>query len=265
MDTFIAMMFSSEQEELYYLDCMGYFLIFMAACTFFTLLFENVPYGRHASSKYGFPVNVKFAWFVQELPAFMVPLCLVLWTSSAKTSQLPNRLLIAMYFCHYVQRSLVYPFLIRGGKPTPVVSFALAFVFCIYNGYMQIRYLSHYAEYPTGWVTHPCFIIGSALWLVGWLVNVHSDHILRNLRNPGETGYKIPRGGVFEYVSGANFLGEITEWAGFALAGYSVHSASFSIFTLVVLANRAVAHHRWYINKYEDYPKSRKALIPFVF
>lgn len=35
---------------------------------------------------------------------------------------------------------------------------------------------------------------GSLLWLVGWLMNVHSDHILRNLRKPGETGYKIPTG-----------------------------------------------------------------------
>ncbi|MEQ2177846.1 hypothetical protein GOODEAATRI_007833 [Goodea atripinnis] len=48
---------------------------------------------------------------------------------------------------------------------------------------------------------------------------------------------------MFEYVSGANFLGEITEWVGFALAGHSAHSSAFSIFTTVVLANRAVAHH----------------------
>jgi hypothetical protein len=26
------------------------------------------------------------------------------------------------------------------------------------------------------------------------VINIHSDHILRNLRKPGETGYKIPRG-----------------------------------------------------------------------
>ncbi|XP_068603519.1 3-oxo-5-alpha-steroid 4-dehydrogenase 1 [Brachionichthys hirsutus] len=258
-------MFSSEMEELYILDCMAYIMVLMAACTFVTLLFENVPYGRYASSKYGLPVNVRLAWFVQELPALAVPLFLVFWTTSAKTALLPNRVLIVMYFCHYIQRSLVYPFLIRGGNATPFASFVLAFVFCIYNGYMQIRYLSHYAEYPARWVTHPRFIIGSVLWLVGWLLNVHSDHILRSLRKPGESGYKIPTGGMFEYVSGANFLGEITEWAGFALAARSVHSSAFAIFTTVVLASRAVAHHKWYLTKFEDYPKSRKALIPFLF
>lgn len=38
------------------------------------------------------------------------------------------------------------------------------------------------------------FSVGFCLWLIGMLVNIHSDHILRNLRKPGETGYKIPRG-----------------------------------------------------------------------
>lgn len=265
MEALLSALFSSPEQELSSLDCMAYFMLFMAACSFVTFLFEDVPYGRYTTGKYGFPVNAKFAWFVQELPAFLVPFCLIVWASSSKTSVLENQLLIAMYMCHYTQRSFIYPFLIRGGKPTPFGSFAMAFIFCIYNGYMQIRYLSHYAEYPAHWVTHPCFIIGSFLWLVGWLVNVHSDHILRNLRKPGETGYKIPRGGVFEYVSGANFLGEITEWAGFAVAGHSVHSSAFAVFTTVVLASRAVAHHKWYLSKFEDYPKNRKALIPFLF
>ncbi|XP_041867472.1 3-oxo-5-alpha-steroid 4-dehydrogenase 1 [Melanotaenia boesemani] len=265
MDALLSFIFHSEEDELFVLDCMAYFMVFMAVCTFVSLLFENVPYGRYATSKYGFPVNVKFAWFVQELPSLLLPVCLVVWTSSAKTSRLPNQLLIMMFLCHYIQRALIYPFLIRGGKATPFLSFFLAFIFCIYNGYMQVRYLSHYAEYPAYWVTHPSFIIGSVLWLAGWLINLHSDHILRNLRKPGETGYKIPRGGMFEYVSGANFLGEIMEWAGFALAGHSVHSAAFAIFTAVVLASRAVAHHKWYVNKFEDYPKKRKALIPFLF
>ncbi|XP_029370807.1 3-oxo-5-alpha-steroid 4-dehydrogenase 1 [Echeneis naucrates] len=265
MDALFSRLFASEEQELFFLDCMAYFMVFMAGGTLVALLFENVPYGRYASSRYGFPVNAKLAWFIQEMPALFVPLFLVVGTSPAKTSKLPNQLLIGMYFCHYVHRSLIYPFLLRGGKSTPFASFILACVFCLYNGYMQIRYSSHYAEYPADWVTSPCFIAGSVLWLVGFLVNVHSDHILRNLRKPGETDYKIPIGGMFEYVSGANFLGEITEWAGFALASQSVQSSAFAIFTTVVLTSRAVAHHKWYHAKFEDYPKSRRALIPFLF
>ncbi|XP_060720838.1 3-oxo-5-alpha-steroid 4-dehydrogenase 1 [Tachysurus vachellii] len=265
MENVVRSLLGSEEEELYILDCLAYLMLLMALGTFFTLLFENTPYGRYTSSTYGFPVHVKVAWFVQELPAFLLPLSLILWASPLKITVLPNQILLGMYFCHYVQRSLLYPFLIRGGKPTPFASFALAFLFCFYNGYLQVRYLSQYADFPQGWVSHPCFITGSCLWFLGWIINLHSDHILRNLRSPGETGYKIPRGGAFEYVSGANFLGEIVEWVGFALAAHSVHSFAFAFFTFIVLSNRAVSHHKWYLEKFEDYPKSRKALIPFVF
>uniref|UniRef100_A0A673IBJ9 3-oxo-5alpha-steroid 4-dehydrogenase (NADP(+)) n=1 Tax=Sinocyclocheilus rhinocerous TaxID=307959 RepID=A0A673IBJ9_9TELE len=251
MDAILKTLFSSEEQEVYVLDCLSYLIMVMAFITFVTLLFEHVPYGRYASRRYGFPVNVQFAWFVKELPAFLI-------------MHLPNQLLLLMFIFHCLQRSLIYPFLIRGGKSTPFISFVLAFVFCIYNGYLQARYLSHYADYPPGWVTHPCFIIGSCMWFLGCIINIHSDHILRNLRKPGETGYKIPRGGMFEYVSGANFFGEIVEWTGFALAGHSVHSAAFALFTLIVLSSRGMAHHKWYLTKFEDYPKSRKALIPFV-
>eukprot|EP00293_Proteomonas_sulcata_P008498 CAMPEP_0184292198 /NCGR_PEP_ID=MMETSP1049-20130417/4030_1 /TAXON_ID=77928 /ORGANISM="Proteomonas sulcata, Strain CCMP704" /LENGTH=41 /DNA_ID= /DNA_START= /DNA_END= /DNA_ORIENTATION= len=41
---------------------------------------------------------------------------------------------------------------------------------------------------------------------------MQADDTLRNLRKPGESHYVIPKGGMFNYVSGANFLGEIIEW-----------------------------------------------------
>ena len=64
----------------------------------------------------------------------------------------------------------------------------------------------------------------------GFCINYHSDHVLRTLRKPGETGYKIPMGGVFRFVSGANFFGEIVEWSGYAIAtglafGLPLHEA----------------------------------------
>lgn len=103
MDAILKTLFSSEDEELFILDCLSYFMMFMAFITFFALLFVNVPYGRYASSRYGFPVNVKIAWFIQELPAFLLPLALILSTC-AKITHLPNQLLLLMYFCHYTQR-----------------------------------------------------------------------------------------------------------------------------------------------------------------
>ena len=70
----------------------------------------------------------------------------------------------------------------------------MAFSFCLMNGYLQSQYLVKYARYDKTWLTTPQFIIGVILFLAGILINIHSDYILRNLRKPGETGYKIPRG-----------------------------------------------------------------------
>ncbi|NP_001311251.1 3-oxo-5-alpha-steroid 4-dehydrogenase 1 isoform 2 [Homo sapiens] len=107
--------------------------------------------------------------------------------------------------------------------------------------------------------------IGFGLWLTGMLINIHSDHILRNLRKPGDTGYKIPRGGLFEYVTAANYFGEIMEWCGYALASWSVQGAAFAFFTFCFLSGRAKEHHEWYLRKFEEYPKFRKIIIPFLF
>lgn len=87
-------------------------------------------------------------------------------------------------------------------------------------------------------------LIGLTLFALGAFVNVQSDSILRNLRRPGERGYKIPRGGLFEYVSGANYLGECVEWIGYALCARTLPSFAFAIFTLCNIGPRAVHHHR---------------------
>jgi len=72
---------------------------------------------------------------------------------------------------------------------------------------------------------------------------------------------------LFEYVSGANFAAEILEWIGFMVAtGFSLPGFSFALCTACNLGPRAVSHHKWYKEKFqEDYPKRRKALIPFVW
>ncbi|NXR28041.1 S5A1 dehydrogenase, partial [Cinclus mexicanus] len=155
-----------------------------------------------------------------------------------------------LFFVCY--RALIFPLLIRAGKPTPFFTFVLALLFCVFNGYLQGRSLTTYAAYPPGWLGDSRFITGFLGWLIGVAINIHSDHILRNLRKPGETGYKIPRGnnsvllsgGMFEYVSGANFFGEILEWFGFALACCTIESLAFALCSLFILGSRARQHHK---------------------
>lgn len=250
-------------DEKQLLDLLSGFMVLMGIVSYVALRWIQMPYGRYSSPAFGFPVPARLAWFFQELPSLCLPTILLLCLP--RIPSLPQLTLLGAFIAHYIHRTLIFPFLIRGGKPTPFISFALALIFCVYNGYLQGRYLCSYADYSSDWTTEPFFIIGLSLWFIGLVINIHSDHILRNLRKPGETGYKIPRGGLFEYVSGANFLGEIIEWSGFALAGWSTQSAAFAMFTFLVLCSRAQQHHRWYLEKFEDYPKSRKILIPFLY
>lgn len=107
---------------------------------------------------------------------------------------------------------------------------------------------------------------GLSLWLLGLASNIHADAVLRSLRKPGESGYKIPYGGAYTLVSAANYASEILEWFGYALASsFQLAPVAFSFFTFCNLAPRAHHHHVWYRKKFEDYPTGRSAVVPFVW
>ena len=82
------------------------------------------------------------------------------------------------------------------------------------------------------------------LFMAGMAVNLHSDHIIRNLRKPGDTRHYIPRGGMFRYVSSANYFGELLEWTGFAVASWSWAGAVFAWWTFANLAPRAASLYK---------------------
>ena len=107
------------------------------------------------------------------------------------------------------------------------------------------------------------FLIGITIWIVGFYVNLESDSILRRLRET--PGYKIPHGGLFSYVSCANFSGEIFEWFGYAIASQSLAGWAFFAFVSANLIPRACSHHGWYLDKFENYPSERRAVVPFIW
>ncbi|XP_062521124.1 3-oxo-5-alpha-steroid 4-dehydrogenase 1-like [Corticium candelabrum] len=161
-------------------------------------------------------------------------------------------------------KSFIYPWLIRGNSPITCITFSFAIVINVVTGYRHGRYLTAFATYSEEWLYHPCFISGIVLFFIGMAVNIHADRLLRILRNPGETGYKIPKGGLFEYISAANFFAEIIEWLGYGLTSWSLVGLILPLLTMCNLLLRAVHYHRYYRDKFEDYPKDRKTVIPFV-
>ena len=97
----------------------------------------------------------------------------------------------------------------------------------------------------------------------GFALAKHSDAILRSLRQPGETGYKIPYGGAYRWVSCPNYLGELLQWVGFAIASWSLPGLAFACFTAANLVPKALSSHRWYKEHFAgDYPSDRKAIFP---
>lgn len=172
-----------------------------------------------------------------------------------------------MHQMHYFHRTLVFPFRMRAdGKAMPVAVVASGFFFNVYNSYIQARWISHIGVYPSSWLTSPQFLLGVAIFLVGFLGNIWADNVLLNLRDHKEDrSYKIPRGFLYEFITCPNYFCEIIEWLGWAIATNSVAGFFFFLSTLANLGPRAKTHHEWYHKKFNDYPRNRKALIPFLY
>ena len=74
---------------------------------------------------------------------------------------------------------------------------------------------------------------------------MHADNVLLGLRKHGKTGYVVPSGGVFRFISCPNYLGEILEWTGWAVATWSLGGLAFCVFTAANLIPRARSNHQW--------------------
>jgi len=241
-------------------------VIFAAAPLVFVLLFfYSAPYGRHYHGGWGPTVSARAGWFLMELPALLViALCVVLGGREISALSL---FLLGLWEIHYLYRTCLFPLLMPDtGKQFPIALIAFAGIFNTLNGYANGVSLavSSPLEVP-GVFSQLRFLVGIALFAAGFLTHVWSDHDLRRLRRPGEIGYKIPRGGLFELVASPNYFGEITQWLGWALATWSLPGLAFAVFTAANLVPRARAHRQWYLATFPEYPRERKRVIPFIY
>jgi len=238
-------------------------MLALGAATFVVLTMVVAPYGRHQRRGWGPTIPSRVAWIVMESPAVLA--FVGIFALGEHRAELVPLFLLGLWQIHYVNRTFVYPFRMRSeSKRMPVLIALLAISFNSLNAYLNSRWLSELGSYDASWLSDPRFLIGALLFAAGFAINVRADSVLIALRRSGDTGYAIPRGRLHDLVSCPNYLGEILEWIGWAVAAWSPAGLAFAFFTTANLVPRALSNHRWYKATFADYPARRKALIPFL-
>ena len=197
-----------------------------------------------------------------------------------------NRDLVVIFFwtiwtAHYVNRAWAWPNRANlNQKLIPLSVVFLAIFFNTINCFLNGIWLFELSDgYEFSWFRDPRFIIGISIFFLGMIINIKSDDILFSLRDDGSTGYKIPRGGLFEKVSSPNYFGEIMLWTGITIMSIPSFSglnflALFSpVFTYLLLNHisgvrilEARGNEKWgNLNEYQEYKKQTPKLIPKIF
>lgn len=247
-----------------YFDIINYGWIAIAVVTLVTLVITKIraPYGRHTTEGWGKMIDNRLGWFIMELPAFLLcPLLAIL--GPAEKSPL-TWLVTGLWVLHYFNRTVIFPLRLRTkGKKMPMTIILSALFFNGVNGFLNGYYLGYLAPADESITTINVFI-GLGVFAAGMLINHIADSKLIALRKE-QKGYQIPRKWLFEYISCPNHFGEIVEWIGFAIVAWTLPAMTFAIWTFCNLVPRALNHHDWYREKFEEYPKKRKAVFPFLF
>jgi len=246
--------------------------LLFAAATVFTAPFMHAPYGRFASAKRSVNLDPRLGWFLMELPS-----TLAFWpvfVCGQNATQTVPLVLATIWGIHYLNRGFIFPALMRvprGARTFGLLTVVTGMIVTSLHGYLNARFFSALSpHYGAEWLHDPRFGMGLTIYAVGLVVNIHADAIIRNLRTAeeierGEKVYRIPRGGAFQWVTNGSYLGELMAWTGFALLTWSLPGLFILAISAANLVPRAIETHRWYQQRFPDYPKERRILIPYVF
>jgi very-long-chain enoyl-CoA reductase len=175
-----------------------------------------------------------------------------------------------MLTIHFLKRTLETLFLHKYSGSTDL---GTAIFIGIYYTLVSIIVSYFSVQVPVSLYDKNILTTGITLFIIGQIGNFYHHYILASLRkdklNPTEgkdqiKNYKIPVGGLFDYVTMPHYFFELISWLGIALTSQQANSFLVFCSMFSYLAGRSVATNQWYKDNIKDYPQ-RKNLIPFIF
>ena len=170
---------------------------------------------------------------------------------------------------HYIKRILETIFVHRFSHGTMP----------LFNLFKNSGYYWLFGLFVSFFVNHPLFTppaselqmkIGMGLFLVCEYGNFVIHCLLRDLRPPGTRIRRIPYPNgnpmslMYNFVSCPNYTYEVLSWFAFNLLTQTVMGYLFMFAGLFQMTLWALGKHKNYRRDFPDYPKGRKAIIPFV-
>lgn len=248
-----------------------YFLVIMAIIAlvvFVSLFYKTAGYGKFSSKEWGTSINNKLGWFIMESPVFIL-MCILFFLSN-RICSITLIIIFIIFQSHYFQRAFIFPILLKGNSKMPLSIIAMGAIFNTLNALMQggwLFYFSPINNYNKQWLYSPQFIIGTIIFFIGMGININSDSIIRKLRKPGDKNHYLPQKGLYNYVTSANYFGEIIEWIGFAILTLSWSGAIFAWWTFANLVPRANSIFKRYQKEFPKQvaDKKLKRIFPYIY
>lgn len=159
---------------------------------------------------------------------------------------------------HFVKRILESLFLHRYSRPASLsATLVVAFLYST-AAYIIGRMNETPVPAPDGW-----FVTGVAFFFLGSAGNFYHHKLLADLRRDSP-GYFVPKGGLFEFTACPHYLFEIFTWLGFAILSRHLAVWMILLFVIAYLTALSLRALEWYRAEFPDFPKNRKAILPFI-
>ncbi|EPR59361.1 3-oxo-5-alpha-steroid 4-dehydrogenase [Toxoplasma gondii TgCatPRC2] len=168
---------------------------------------------------------------------------------------------------HFMKRELETLFVHRFSSSTmPIVNVPINcghywILFGVFVGY----FLFHPKYQPMWRDDQPLVIYSLAATMVIFeLLNFKTHLILRSLRARGTRQRGVPSGWGFDLVSCANYFWETLSWVTFSVLVSCLTSWIFTVVGFLKMTEWAMKKQRNYRSEFKDYPRNRRAIIPFI-